>query len=98
MSIERLTDQVIDTAVDKVVHNTTVETAETVLKAASDMPGHVGTLAGKLAEVIDDVQELVGDVTDIVKEVVDIIVPDSKPRETDINTPIEDPLPPPIQE
>ena len=98
MSIERLTDQVIDTAVDKVVHNTTVETAETVLKAASDMPGHVGTLAGKLAEVIDDVQELVGDVADIVKEVIDIIIPDNKPAETSTTVPIEDPLPPPIQE
>lgn len=97
MSIERLTDQVIDGAVNNVVHNSTVETAETVLKAASDMPGHVGSLSGKLAEVIDDVQELVGDVADIVKEVIDIIVPDSKPEVTTTEE-IVDPLPPSIQE
>lgn len=87
MSIEKVADVIVDSAVAK-VHSAPIETAETVLKAASDMPGHVGNLAGKLAEVIDDVQELVSDLGDIVKEVVDIVVPDDKPTE-DPTTPQE---------
>lgn len=83
MSIEQAADVLVDKAV-AVVHSTPIETTEAVLKAASDMPGHVGSLAGKVAEVIDDVQELVSDLGDIVKEVVDIIVPDDKPTEDPI--------------
>ena len=95
MSIEKLADKLVDNAV-ATVHSLPIETAETALKAASDIPGHVGSLAGKVAEVIDDVQELVGDLGDIVKEVVDIIVPDKAtpviaPEPTDVlhNTPQE---------
>ena len=91
MPIEQIADAAVDKAVSA-VHSTPVETAETVLKAASDMPGHVGSLTGKLAEVIDDVQELVEDVGDIVKEVIDIIIPDSSADSPEAETK------PPVQE
>lgn len=82
--IEKLAEQVVDTTVNKLVHNTAIETVEKVAKAASDMPGHTGIIAGKLGDVVDGVQNLVEDVGELVVAIVDVFDGDDKEPATPV--------------
>ncbi len=79
--IEKLAEDVVEGTVNKLVHNTAIETVEQIAKAASDMPGHTGTIAGKVGEVIDSVQGLVEDVGELVVAIVDVFDGEDTPTE-----------------
>ena len=82
--IEKLAEDVVEGTVNKLVHNTAIETVEQIAKAASVMPGHTGTIAGKVGEVIDSVQGLVEDVGELVVAIVDVFDgEDTPPEETE---------------
>ncbi len=82
--IEKLAEDVVEGTVNKLVHNTAIETVEQIAKAASDMPGHTGTIAGKVGEVIDSVHGLVEDVGELVVAIVDVFDgEDTPPEETE---------------
>lgn len=77
--VDKIAEQIVDATVNKLVHNTAIETAEKVAKAASDMPGHTGIIAGKIGDVIDGVQNLVEDIGELAVAIVDVFDGDDEP-------------------